>query len=294
MCSCASSAKRGRRVASLVGIFAASHGPLIARDWDRLTPTLRQRFSLAFRALGQRLVASRPDILVTVATDHWTNFFLDNWPSICIGIGAGHDGPPEPFLKDFPHRTLVGDPDFGRHLLATAIARDFEPSISHRLALDHGICLPLLRMELASLPRLVPVLVNELEPPMPSLPRCLAWGHLIADAIRSYTPPLRIALLATGGLSHSIGEPGMGRIDEGFDRAAIAAFAAGDESSLVAMLEKGLPDAGNGAEEVRSWLIAHGAAGARGFELVDYIPSREVYVGCGFAAWAALEQHPIR
>jgi hypothetical protein len=141
-------------------------------------------------------------------------------------------------------------------------------------------------MELATLPRIVPLLVNELEPPMPSLARCLAWGRLVAEAIRSYAPAQRIAVLASGGLSHSIGEPGMGRIEEGFDRAAIRAFEAGDETALVAMLEAGLPHAGNGAEEVRSWLVAHGAAGARGFELVDYIPSQEVYVGCGFAAWA--------
>jgi aromatic ring-opening dioxygenase catalytic subunit (LigB family) len=274
-------------MARLVGIFAASHGPLIARDWHRLPLALKQRLSAAFQELGRRLSAAEPDLLVTVATDHWTNFFLDNWPSICIGVGDSHGGPPEPFLKDFPHRDLTGDAAFGKHLFGTAIRRGFEPSISHHLSLDHGVCLPLWRMELARLPPIVPILVNELEPPMPSLARCLAWGHLVADAIRSYAPDRRIAILATGGLSHSIGEPGMGRIEEGFDRDAIRAFEAGDEGALVALLEASLPDAGNGAEEVRSWLVAHGAAGGSGFDLVDYIPAREVYVGCAFAGWTA-------
>jgi hypothetical protein len=36
---------------------------------------------------------------------------------------------------------------------------------------------------------------------------------------------------------------------------------------------------------VRNWLVAHGAAGGRGFELVDYLPCPTVIVGCGFAAW---------
>lgn len=273
-------------MAELVAIVAASHGPLIARDWAKLPPGLKERFTAAYRMVGARLAEAAPDILVTVATDHWTNFFLDNWPSICIGVGVRHDGPPEPFLRDFPHRDMQGDPAFGKHLLATAVQAGFEPSVSHRLALDHGICIPLLRMELAQLPRLVPILVNELEPPMPSLARCLAWGRLVASAIRSYPAPCRVALLASGGLSHSIGEPGMGRIDEAFDRAAIAAFEQADDESLVATLESGLPHAGNGAEEVRSWLIAHGAAASRGFALADYIPSREVYVGCAFASWA--------
>ena len=271
-------------MAELVAIVAASHGPLIARDWAKLPAPLQQRFIKAYRALGAELTAAAPDVLIAVATDHWTNFFLDNWPSVCIGVGATHDGPPEPFLKDFA-RHLPGDTGFGKHLFARAIQAGFEPSLSHRLALDHGVCIPLLRMELASLPRIVPLLVNELEPPMPSLARCLAWGRLVADAVASYPDKVRVALLASGGLSHSIGEPGMGRIDEAFDYAAIAAFEDEPEEALVAILESGLPRAGNGAEEVRSWLVAHGAAGCRGFRLVDYIPSREVYVGCAFASW---------
>src|SRR5206468_1208530 len=108
--------------------------PLIARDWTKLPSALQERFTTAYRALGSRLAAASPDILVVVATDHWTNFFLDNWPSVCIGVGAQHDGPPEPFLRDFPHRDLAGDVDFGKHLFATAIASGFEPSLSHRLA----------------------------------------------------------------------------------------------------------------------------------------------------------------
>ena len=272
-------------MAELVALVAASHGPLIARDWAKLPEALKARFTAAYRALGSRLEAAQPDILIAVATDHWTNFFLDNWPSVCIGVGTEHDGPPEPFLRDFPHRPLPGDAAFGKHLFARAIAEGFEPSVSHRLALDHGVCIPLLRMALEKMPRIVPILVNELEPPMPSLARCLAWGRLVAGAVASYPEPCRVALLASGGLSHSIGEPGMGRIDEPFDQAAIRAFAEEADDRLVAMLESGLPRAGNGAEEVRSWLVAHGAAGSQGFALLDYIPSPEVYVGCAFASW---------
>ena len=44
-------------------------------------------------------------------------------------------------------------------------------------------------------------------------------------------------------------------------------------------------EAGNGAAEVRNWLVAHGAAGGSGFKLLGYHPYPEWYVGCGFAAW---------
>jgi aromatic ring-opening dioxygenase catalytic subunit (LigB family) len=229
--------------------------------------------------------AARPDVIVALSPDHWVNFFLDNLPSICIGVGEGHEGPPEPYMKDFP-RAIPGDPALGQHIAATALEEDFEPSISHHLKLDHGFCIPLQRMELAAMPRLVPIIVNDLEPPMLSVRRCFAWGKLLARAIESYPKKnLRVAILATGGLSHSIGEPDMGAIDEDFDHACIGAFADGAEGPLTDLLERRMAAAGNGTHEVRNWVIAHAAVGGRGFDLIDYRAVPEVYVGCGFASW---------
>jgi len=54
---------------------------------------------------------------------------------------------------------------------------------------------------------------------------------------------------------------------------------------LARYLDENLASGGNGAQEIRSWIVAHGAAGARGFEIMDYLPVPEVYVGCGFAKW---------
>jgi aromatic ring-opening dioxygenase catalytic subunit (LigB family) len=273
-------------MAELVAVAAASHAPLIARDWPKIPPDHQQRLSAAFAELGGRLAAARPDAIVVVSPDHWINFFIDNLPSVCIGVGAEHEGPPEPFLRDFPWRPVPGHPPLAAHIHATALAREFEPAVSHRMKLDHGFCIPLWRMGLAVLPRIVPVVVNTLEPPMPRVSRCLAWGKLIAAAIASYPGSERVAVLATGGLSHSIGEPTMGAIDEGFDRACIAAFRDGAERPLADFLEARMDGAGNGSHECRNWAVAHGAAGGRGFDLVDYVAVPSVYVGCGFATWA--------
>ncbi|MEX2453515.1 MAG: hypothetical protein WD470_02360, partial [Rhodospirillaceae bacterium] len=264
-------------MAKFVGAFAASHGPVIARDWDRLPAPVRAKLDESYGEMGRRLTALAPDVLVIVSPDHWVNFFIDNLPSFCVGIGAEHDGPPEPFMKPiFPHRTLAGHPGFGRHLLGTALDSDFDPSLSHRLRLDHGFCVPLWRMGLDRLPAIVPVTVNELEEPMPSIRRCLAWGRMLRSAIDSYPEDIRIAVLGTGGLSHSIGEPTMGEIDEDFDHDCIRAFEDGAERPLIDYLDRRLDTAGNGSHEVRNWLVAHGAAGGRGFELVDYFAVPEV------------------
>ena len=271
-------------MASLAGAFAASHGPLIIREWQRVPQEQQRRMSAAYRELGRRLEAAKPDALIVVSPDHWSNFFLDNYPAVCIGVGEAHDGPPEPWMKDFPHRTLAGHARLAMHIADTALAQGYEPAISHRLKIDHGSCIPLWRMELERLPKIVPLLVNSIEPPMPSLARCYRWGELLRQAIESYPEPLRVAILGTGGLSHSIGEPTMGAIYEEFDRETIRLFGR-PADELIQYLDAELPTSGNGSEEIRNWLVAHGAAGGRGFELVDYLPVPTVIVGCGFAAW---------
>jgi aromatic ring-opening dioxygenase catalytic subunit (LigB family) len=273
-------------MASLVGAFAASHGPNIARNWATLPDGQRDRLAAGFDEIGRRLKACRPDLLVVISPDHWVNFFISNLPAVCIGIGAEHDGPPEPFMrKVFPRERLKGHAAFGRHLLDTALDSDFEPALSYRLKLDHGACIPLWRIGIdADLP-IVPVLVNDLEAPMPSIRRCLAWGQLLRQAIESYAPELRIAVLGTGGLSHSIGEPTMGWIDEDFDHQCIKHFQDGEGARLATFLTRALAHTGNGAHEIRDWVIAHAAAGSQGFELIDYFPSPETLVGVGFASW---------
>src|SRR5262249_17352623 len=134
-------------------------------------------------------------------------------------------------------------------------------------------------------PPIVPIVFNDLEPPYPTVRRCLAWGTMLADAVRSYPEKIRVAVLATGGLSHSIGAPTMGEIAEDFGRGCIHHLDTRADGRLVDFVNERLPTIGNGAAEIRNWVAAHGAAGKRGFELIGYCNVPEVYVGCGFASW---------
>src|SRR5882762_1850205 len=103
-------------MASFVGAFAASHGPLIIREWQRVPAEQQRRMSAAYRELGRRLTAAKPDVLIVVSPDHWSNFFLDNYPAVCIGVGEENEGPPEPWMKAFPSKELKGHGAFGSHL----------------------------------------------------------------------------------------------------------------------------------------------------------------------------------
>ena len=82
-------------MASLVGAFAASHGPLLIREWEALPQDQKLRLKSGFEELGRRISAARPDVLIVVSPDHWSNFFLDNYPAVCLGVGAANEGPPE-------------------------------------------------------------------------------------------------------------------------------------------------------------------------------------------------------
>lgn len=272
-------------MAELVGVFAASHAPLAVREFEAAPEAQRNAAMAAYAEVGRRINAARPDILVVVSPDHWVNFFINNLPAVCLGIGEEHAGPPEPWMKGFPLSAVPGHPSFGRHLADTAFANDFDPAVTYRMELDHGICIPLWKANLDRMPALVPVILNTVEPPMMSMRRCFALGDLIRQAIASYPGTARVAVLATGGLSHSIGEPDMGRIDEPFDKACIRLLEAGDRAPLLAYLEANTEAAGNGAAEVRNWVVAHAVAGDGGFENLCYEPISQWYVGCCWGAW---------
>tara|TARA_R110000868_G_scaffold28525_6_gene106900 strand:- start:36009 stop:36842 length:834 start_codon:yes stop_codon:yes gene_type:complete len=273
-------------MAKLVGSFAASHAPNIARSWDTLKDDTRDWLTTRYDDLGARLKALEPDVLVIHSNDHWINFFLENMPAFLIGIGDVHDGPPEPFMKPiFDGKTMPGHAGLGRHLLEFAMGADFDPAYSHRIKIDHGIGIPLWRMGIDPMLPVVPVFINLVEKPFPTPKRCLAWGHMIREAIEAYPEDLRVAVLGTGGLSHSIGETTMGWIDEPFDHACIDLFRNAPDARIASELDRMLAETGNGGAELRSWAIAHAAAGGKGFDLIDYTPMPETLIGCGLAEW---------
>lgn len=74
-------------MARLVGVFAASHAPLMAREWEIVEAARREAVAAAFLQIGQHLTAARADVLIMISPDHWVNFFIDNLPSVCIGVG---------------------------------------------------------------------------------------------------------------------------------------------------------------------------------------------------------------
>lgn len=90
---------------------------------------------------------------------------------------------------------------------------------------------------------------------------------------------LRVAVLASGGLSHTL-------IDEEIDRITIDAMTEKDPEPLWALpVDKVV----NGTSEIRNWIVEAGAMETVQMTLVDYVPTYRSLggTGCGmaFAYW---------
>src|SRR5256885_1690507 len=175
-------------MAELVGVYASSHAPLIIRGWKDVKPANQRELTSSLTELGRRIKAARPDVLIEISPDHWVNFFINNLPSICVGMGEEHEGPAEPWMKDCPFKRIAGHPKLANHILQTALERDFEPSVSHHLTLDHGFCIPLWRGGAAPPPPLLPLLFSEPRPPPPHPAPLLPVGGTLPPPGRTHPP----------------------------------------------------------------------------------------------------------
>ena len=240
-------------------------------------------FDDGYRRLSDALHAARPDATLIVSAEHVNKFFLDNMPAFCIGLFDAFSGPVEGRARNvgYPSRRVPSRMDFARFLVERGLDEGVDWAISESWDADHGIMVPLHKLDPEGRLAMVPVFINCAAPPMPSPRRCYAVGRWLADAISRWDGGKRVAIVATGGLSHSVGTPDQGRIDVGFDERFLDAFCAGRGESLAAMTDAEIATAGTSTGEVRTWILLAGAFAGRPVERVFYEPIRGFDTGCG-------------
>jgi hypothetical protein len=274
-------------VAELVAALAASHAPLLTAAPETAEPDQRERVYGALAALRAEVEAGRPDVLVVCSNEHFTNFFLDNVPAFCIGLGTRHVGPAESWLR-VPRGPVPGHADLGRWLVEQAFAAGFDPAWSEELTLDHGIMTVLHFLDPDRRLPVVPIILNCAVAPMPPLDRCHGFGGALRRAIEAWPAAARVALVGTGGLSHWVGRPGMGRINVEFDRWFLDCLAAGRTAEVTRLTDDEVERAGNGAHEIRAWLAVAGAVPGRAARVLAYEPVAAWVTGMGFATYGPL------
>ncbi len=277
----------GHQKGRIVGAFATSHSPGITGFPERADARKRANVEDAFAETRRRIAALEPDALIVVSVEHFTNFFLANLPAFAIGTADGYPGPVTAEMARFlnvEQRRYPGHDPLGRHLYRFALDSQFDPAlVEGGMAFDENFCVPLRHLDPETRYPLVPVIVNGVNPPWPTARRCFDFGRMIRAAVQAQDEVRRVVVLATGGLSHWVGMPESGRVNEDFDRDFLARLAAGDPDRLTAYTEAEIDAAGNGAHEIRTWLVAAGAADAP-FETLAYEPVPEWLTGTAVAA----------
>jgi hypothetical protein len=122
---------------------------------------------------------------------------------------------------------------------------------------------------------MVPIVMNCTQPPLMTLRHAYDFGAAVGDAIRSYPGLERVALCAAGGLSHFVGEPRVGDIDEEFDRWFLDQLESDAPPTLLDMPNDELMEAGNGTGEVRAWVALAGAMRGHSAKALVYEPIYE-------------------
>jgi len=248
----------------IVTAAALPHTPQLLVRPETEDRQLVLRVHTAYEEIKRALAEARPDVICIIGGDHIEGFFLTSVPALAVYVGATVSGQFDRYRYTF----TVHEP-LARALLEQGIERGFDLTYSQHLALDYAFYVPLhFAMPAPGLP-IVPLYVNVYLPPQPTPARCYAWGQALRAILDAR--PERVALVASGGLSHFPGTDRYASPDCEWDRQLLERLEAGRGRETAALTGEELDKAGN--VELRTWITLLGAVGDAKARVVCYEPS---------------------
>lgn len=275
---------------------------------SELTPEVMElRDQSNHRALGilrDKLTEAAPDAIVVIGDDQHEQFHENNMPMFSVYRGAklpirsgghGSRGEGSSTFRPSAVEWNIGDrpeetdhpaaPELAEHLIHGLVESGFDIAASNELRDEVGVGHAFAFMYQYIMPEanipMVPVMVNAFFPPnQPTPRRSYQLGQAIRGALDSWDADKRVAVVASGGLSHFI-------IDEGIDRMLLDAMQRKDADALADLPRDRLLVLGNG--EGLNWITLAGAMEREPMTLIDYVPCYRTPAGTGcamaFAYW---------
>jgi len=248
-------------VAQIIGGIATSHVPGIggAIAQGKQHDPYWSPFFDGFGTAHTWLEKARADAVVVLYNDHGLNFFLDKMPSFAVGAAAEYANADEgwglPVLR--PYR---GDPLLSWHIIEQLVADEFDITTCQEMLVDHAFTVPmqLLWPDGTPIPA-VPVAINTVQHPLPSVARCFKLGRSIGRAIASYPSAKRVLILATGGLSHQLDGARAGFINKAFDTEFLEELVSHPEAIARHSIADIVELAGTQGVELLMWMAMRGA-----------------------------------
>lgn len=271
----------------------ALEGAITAQAWETRHAACRT----AITELAQVFDAARADVVVIFGNDQREFFSEDNTPGLAIYLGAQIENqrydqeiinkmPPGIGISVDGHIPPEGDcypgaPELGKYLSEQLVAQGFDiaalqrfPAGNHTIPHAYGFVYRQLMQDrpIASLP----LFINTFYPPnQPTARRCAEFGRAVIRAIQQWSGEQRVALVASGGLSHFV-------IDEALDQVVLDAVRTNDMTALETLDESLLQ---SGSSEIKNWIpmIAAMAELDWSGHVVDYVPCYRSRAGTGNA-----------
>jgi hypothetical protein len=249
----------------------------------------------ALDKLAEVFAEVKPDIAVIVGNDHMEMFSEPIVPAFTVFWGEELVN--NPWSEERAARAAPGVmiavpghvppggatypcvPALGKHLIESVIGEGFDVAAMKQLPGDetphaYGFVYRQI-MQDRPVP-CVPVALNTYYPPnQPTIRRCYDFGKALARAIESWDSDARVALIASGGLSHFV-------IDESVDATFMDAMRNRSIDKVAALGEAIYQ---SGTSEIKNWVPVAGAMAELGFKLniVDYVPCYRSPAGTGNA-----------
>ena len=262
-------------MATIVGGIGTTHVPSIGKAIaeGRQSDPYWKPFFRGFDYVHDWLARTKPDVAVVFYNDHGLNFFLDKLPTFAVGASAEYRSEDEGWGIPVS-RPVPGDADLSWHLINTLVADEFDVTMCQDMLIDHAVTIPMALMwpSAASSDRpwpvkIVPVEINTVQHPLPSMARCLKLGRSIGRALETYPRDLRVAVVGTGGLSHQLDGTRAGFVNKDFDALCLDKIVAEPEALARYSIHELVELSGSQGVEFLNWMAMRGALTGRVSEL---------------------------
>jgi protocatechuate 4,5-dioxygenase beta chain len=249
-------------MARIIGAVATTHVPSIGKaiaEEKQNDPYWKPFFS-GFDYVHYWLAREKPDVAVVFYNDHGLNFFLDKLPTFAVGAAPEYRNEDEGWGIPVS-RAAAGDPALSWHLINALVADEFDITICQDMLVDHAVTIPMALMW----PRrdwpvkIVPVSINTVQHPLPSVARCLKLGRSIGRALETYAPDLRVLVVGTGGLSHQLDGERAGFINKDFDQLCMEKIVRDPDALARYSIPQLVELAGAQGVELLNWVAMRGA-----------------------------------
>ena len=176
-------------MARIIGAVASTHVPAIGKAIaeKKQNDPYWKPFFRGFDYVHYWLAREKPDVAVVFYNDHGLNFFLDKLPTFAVGAAKEYRNEDEGWGIPVS-RSVPGDPALSWHLINALVADEFDITMCQEMLIDHAVTIPMTLMWPGQTwpVKIVPVSINTVQHPLPSLARCLKLGQFVGRALESY------------------------------------------------------------------------------------------------------------